>query len=122
VAVTQSISVVDDDESVRIAMVGLLRSLGYRACAFASAEEFLGCGDVHAFDCLITDIQMPGMSGMELQQHLAEVQCSLPVIMITARPDPVLEQKALAAGALSVIRKPFEAAALIDLLRTALNG
>lgn len=90
--------------------------------SFASAEEFLGCGEVHAFDCLITDIQMPGMSGLELQQHLAASQCLLPVIMITARPDPALKQRALAAGAVSVIRKPFEAAALIDSLQRALNG
>lgn len=121
-AVTQSISVVDDDESVRIAVVGLLRSLGFRARGFESAEEFLDSGEADASDCLITDIQMPGMSGMELQQHLAAAQCPLPVIIITARPDPALEQKALANGAVSVIRKPFEAAALIDCLQKALNG
>jgi FixJ family two-component response regulator len=122
VPVTQSIAVVDDDESVRIAVTGLLRSLGYRARSFSSAEEFLACVEPDMFDCLITDIQMPGMSGLELQKHLAAAGCRLPVIMITARPDPAIEQKALAAGAVSVIRKPFEAAALISALQSALSG
>jgi FixJ family two-component response regulator len=122
VPVTQSIVVVDDDESVRIAVVGLLRSLGFSARSFASAEDFLGCGELDAFDCLITDIQMPGMSGIELLQHLSASQSPLPVIMITARADPALKQRALAGGAVSVIRKPFEAAALIESLQQALTG
>jgi FixJ family two-component response regulator len=122
VAATPKISIVDDDESVRIALAGLLRSLGYEARSFASAEEFLNCGEVQNFDCLITDIQMPGMSGIELQQHLSASNSPVPVIMITARPELALEEQALSSGAVNLLRKPFEAAALIDCLQKVLNA
>lgn len=121
-AATPKISIVDDDESIRIALAGLLRSLGYEARSFASAEEFLNCGEVRNFDCLITDIQMPGMSGIELQQHLSASNLPLPVIMITAHPELALEEQALASGAVDLLRKPFEAAALVDCLQRVLNA
>jgi FixJ family two-component response regulator len=115
------ISIIDDDESMRRAVVALIRSSGYDARGFESAEEFLASGAVQSFACIITDIQMPGMSGIELKQHLAASQCSVPVIMITARPDPGLEQKANASGAACFLRKPFEADALIRCVESALK-
>lgn len=115
------ISIIDDDESMRTAVGGLIRSLGYEARSFASAEEFLGHGS-DGFACIITDIQMPGMSGIELKQHLDACRCRLPVIMITARTEPGLEEKALASGASCFLRKPFEAAALIGCLERVLKA
>jgi FixJ family two-component response regulator len=91
------ISIIDDDESMRSAVVALVRSAGYDAYGFASAEAFLGCGTVHSFACIITDIQMPGMSDIELKQHLAVSRCPVPVIMITARRDLGLQEKGLSA-------------------------
>ena len=117
-----SISVIDDDASMRSAVVALVRSAGYDAHGFASAEDFLGSGAVQSFACIITDIQMPGMSGIELKQHLAASQSSVPVIMITARPDPGLEEKALASGAVCFLRKPFDGSILIDCLQKALRA
>ena len=101
--------------------VGLVRSLGLEGRGYASAEAFLDSGDAKRFAAVITDIQMPGMSGIELKQHLAGRHCKLPVIMITARPDPSLEEKALAAGASAFLRKPFEASVLISRLGDALG-
>jgi FixJ family two-component response regulator len=115
------ISVIDDDDSMRKAVVALVRSAGYAAQGFASAKEFLASGSVARFACIITDIQMPGMSGIELKHHLTASQSSMPVIMITARHDPELEGKALASGAAAFLRKPFEADALIRCLESALG-
>ena len=103
------------------AVVGLVRSTGYDARGFASAEEFLGCGMVPSFACIITDIQMPGMSGIELKQHLAACQFAMPVIMITARHEPGLEERALASGAVCFLRKPFEGDTLIGCIERALK-
>ena len=107
---------------MRRAVVALLRSAGYEARGFASAEEFLGSGAVASFACVITDIQMPGMSGIELKQHLLTIQCLVPIIMITARHDPELEGKALASGAVCFLRKPFEADVLIHCVDSALKS
>jgi FixJ family two-component response regulator len=115
------VSIIDDDESLRLALVGLVRSLGFEARGFESAESFVRSGEFGSYACIITDIQMPGMSGIELKEHLAARQISLPVIMITARPDPSLEEKALAVGAIGFLRKPFEASALISYLDRALG-
>ena len=116
------ICIIDDDASVRRTIVALVRSAGYAARGFASAEEFLGCGTIQAFACIITDVQMPGMSGIELKQHLAASQCLVPVIMITARHDPGLEAQATASGAVSFLRKPLDAGALIRCLEGALEA
>jgi FixJ family two-component response regulator len=115
------ISVIDDDESMRRAVVALVRSAGYDARGFASAEEFLGCGTVETFACIITDIQMPGMSGIELKKHLAAAQNAVPVIMITARHEAGLQESAIASGAACFLRKPFEADALIRSVEGALG-
>jgi FixJ family two-component response regulator len=116
-----SIAIVDDDQSMRMALVRLIRSLGHEARGFASAEDFLQSGAVDSADCLITDIQMPGMSGIDLKRRLSDQNLELPVIMITARADPGLEEQARATGAFCFLRKPFEAEALIGCLEKALN-
>lgn len=116
------ISVIDDDESMRTAIVALVQSEGYDARGFASADEFLRCGNVHGFACVITDIQMPGMNGIELKLKLAACQYPVPVIMITARNEPGLQEKALASGAVCFLRKPFEADVLMGCLARALKA
>jgi FixJ family two-component response regulator len=116
------ICIIDDDESMRTTLCRLVRSLGYDARNFASAEDFLQCGQVKDFACIITDIQMPGMSGIELKEHLSASECTLPVIMITARHEPGLEQKALSSGAVCFLRKPFKADVLIGCLQSALRA
>ena len=121
VSAADQVAIIDDDESLRLALVGLVRSLGLEGRGYASAEAFLESGDAKRFAAVITDIQMPGMSGIELKQHLAGRRCKLPVIMITARPDPSLEEKALTAGASAFLRKPFEAGVLISRLGEALG-
>lgn len=115
------ISIIDDDESMLNAIIGLVRSAGFDAQGFVSAEAFLAYGMIESFACIITDIQMPGMSGIELKKYLSGRQFSVPVIMITARDDLDLEERALASGAASFLRKPFEADALIDCLERALR-
>jgi FixJ family two-component response regulator len=115
------ISIIDDDESVRDATKGLLRSLGYGASAFASAEDFLRSGRVDDTSCLITDVQMPGMSGVELQSLLIAQGNRTPVIFMTANPEHAIRAVAMNAGAVGVLSKPFKAQSLIDCLSTALN-
>jgi FixJ family two-component response regulator len=115
------ISIIEDDESLRRALVGLIRSLGHDARGFESAEEFAASDAIRSSACIITDIQLPGMSGVELKQLLAEQCCPVPVIMITARHEAGLEQRAIAAGAVCYLRKPFEADTLIDCLEQVLK-
>ena len=117
-----SISIIDDDDSMRSAVVALVRSAGYDARGIASAEEFLASGEVQSFACVITDIQMPGMSGIELKQHLRACQNAVSLIMITARHDADLEAKALASGAICFLRKPFDGDVLIRCLEGALKS
>jgi FixJ family two-component response regulator len=121
VAAEHSISVVDDDESFRLAIVGSLRSLGYAAEGFASAEEFIAANGAGSSDCLITDLHMRGMSGIDLIRELQARGSALPAIMITGRPEPGLETKATALGAICLLRKPFETDALIQCLEKALK-
>ena len=115
------IAVVDDDESFRVALVEALSSLGYGARGFASAEEFFAGDETESYDCVITDIHMPGMSGFDLKRRLLAHDPGLPVIMITADPEPGLEAKAAAIGATCLLRKPFEADAVTDCLERALK-
>lgn len=116
------VCIIDDDDSLRAALVGLVRSVGYEARGFASAEAFLQSGAIDACACLVTDIQMPGMTGVELKEHLTARHIDLPVIMITGRPDPSLEDKARAAGAAGFMRKPFDASDLIRYLDKAMGN
>lgn len=114
------ISVVEDDESLRQAMVGLVRSLGYRVASYPCAEDFLAADAGERSDCVVTDIQMPGLSGIDLKLRLVASGVATPVIMVTARADPALHERALASGAACLLRKPFTAEALIECLDRAL--
>jgi FixJ family two-component response regulator len=115
------ISIIDDDVAVREMLVSLVRSLGYDALGFASAEEFLASDDFGRFTCTITDIHMPGMSGFELKERLDERNDSFPVIMITAHTEPDLEEKAISSGAIGFLRKPFEVEMLVLCIEKALG-
>jgi FixJ family two-component response regulator len=114
------ISVIDDDEQVRTATAGLIRAIGYEARAYASAEAFLDSADADESDCLILDVQMPGMSGPELQQALLRGANPAPIVFITAFPDPKLRADVLAAGAVGMLAKPCDGKALVDSIRAAL--
>jgi FixJ family two-component response regulator len=116
------IAVIDDDESFRTALVESLCSLGYGARGFASAEEFVAANAEGSCDCIITDIHMPGMSGLDLKRLLTARDSKVPVIMITARAEPGLEARAVASGAICLLRKPFESNDLMGCLETALNA
>jgi FixJ family two-component response regulator len=116
------ISIVDDDKSVRESTKGLIRSLGYVAATFASAEDFLSSDRVHDTACLISDVQMPGMSGIELQSRLIAKGHRLPIIFISAYPEARARTQALSAGALGFLSKPFNDEKLIDCLDQALAG
>ncbi|MGP0088451.1 MAG: response regulator transcription factor [Xanthobacteraceae bacterium] len=115
------IAVIDDDDPFRVALVESLCSLGYGARGFASAEDFITEGGEESSDCVITDIHMSGMSGFDLCGLLSARGSDVPVIMITARKEPGLEARALAASAVCLLTKPFEADALIDSLERALK-
>jgi FixJ family two-component response regulator len=116
------ISIVDDDESVREATKCLVRSLGYDAATFCSAEEFLGSGHVKLTACLITDVQMPGLSGVDLQHRLIADGHRVPVIFITAFPDERIRRRVLKAGAIGYLDKPFSEDHLIEYLNVALKS
>jgi FixJ family two-component response regulator len=116
------ISIVDDDELFRKAAASFVRSLGYRTAAFASAEEFLERGPISETDCLITDVQMPGMTGFELQTQLIARGHRLPVIFISAFPEMRARGQALAAGAVDFLDKPFSDEKLITCLQQALDA
>jgi FixJ family two-component response regulator len=115
------ISIIDDDESVREATRGLVRSLGYAAATFASAEEYLRSDHVHDSSCVITDLHMPGMSGADLQDHLIADGIRKPIIFMTALPEEALRKRVLQAGALGFLRKPFHSERLIECLDKALK-
>lgn len=115
-----TIAIIDDDEPVRVTMSSLVRSLGFDAISFSSAEEYLQSPQRHRSSCLISDIQMPGMSGLELQSQLAAQDHRVPIIFITAFPHANIEKRALAAGAICVLNKPFERQVLVDCIRRAL--
>jgi FixJ family two-component response regulator len=117
-----TVAIVDDDDSVRVAVGSLVRSLGFQALSFASAEDFLASGRLGEVDCLITDVQMPGMSGPELQSHLASERSDLPVILITAFPEERLRRQAEEAGAYGFLAKPFDGQAMIRCLEAALES
>jgi FixJ family two-component response regulator len=116
------ISIVDDDPMVRDAVCDLLGSLGYIVCGFESAEQFLDSSQVNNTTCLITDLNLPGLSGVELQRQLKDDGCRVPIIFITAFPDPKTRQRALSNGAIAFLTKPFDDSALMDSLSAALRG
>src|SRR5437879_13015691 len=116
------VAIVDDDDSMRSALQGLLKATGLPSRAFASAEEFLTSGDQHKTACLIADIRMPGMSGLELQARLNAEHCRIPIIFITAHGDEKMRMQALRAGAVEFMAKPFNDEALLESVRAALEN
>ena len=115
------VAIVDDDAAVRVALEGLLRSAGLPARAFESAETFIESGQQSQVACLIADIRMPGMSGLELQAKLNAEHCRIPIIFITAHGDAQMRMQALRAGAVEFLAKPFNDDALLDTVRAALE-
>jgi FixJ family two-component response regulator len=113
------VSVVDDDESVRESLPDLLREFGFDASAFSSAEEFLSSGTLGQTKCLLLDIAMPGMSGLDLQQELRRRRESIPIIFITGQKDEVSREQAFQQGAVQFLYKPFSDTALLDALNSA---
>ena len=116
------VAIVDDDESVRSALQGLMKAVGLPARAFASAEEFLESGQREETGCLITDIRMPGMSGLELQATLNADHTRIPIIFITAHGDEKMRTQALRAGAVEFVTKPFDDEGLVVSVRAALES
>jgi FixJ family two-component response regulator len=116
------ISIVDDDESVREALCGLLRSAGFAVNAFTSAEELLASDQLGSADCLLLDVRMPGMNGIDLHRQLVADQCEVPVIFITAHGDEGVRAQALRGGAEAVLFKPFSDDALLNAIHAALNS
>jgi FixJ family two-component response regulator len=115
------IAVIDDDKSFREALVESLSSLGYGADGFISAEDYIRAIGGKAFDCVVTDIHMPGMSGLDLIERLVARGSTVPVVLITARADPSLEAMAAAVGAAWLLRKPFEIDELIRCIEEAVD-
>jgi FixJ family two-component response regulator len=114
------ISIIDDDEPTRAAVAALMRAKGFSPSTYESAEVFLNARGHEVSQCIITDIFMAGINGVELKQRLNQDNCTVPVIMISARLEDRLEGEALASGAFSVLRKPFKAQALIRCVERAL--
>ena len=119
---TKLVAIVDDDDSMRSALQGLLQSAELPSQSFASAEEFLQSGQQHQIACLIADIRMPGMSGLELQAQLNAERCRIPIIFITAHGDEKMRMQALRAGAVEFMAKPFDDGALLESVRAALES
>jgi FixJ family two-component response regulator len=118
---TKLVAIVDDDDSVRSTLQELLRSAGFASRAFESAEDFLASGYQLEVACLITDIRMPGMSGLELQAKLNTERCKIPTIFITAHGDEEMRFQALRAGAVEFLPKPFDDQVLIESVQVALD-
>src|SRR6266702_5903789 len=116
------VAIVDDDDSVRSTLYELLRSAGFTSRAFESAEAFLSSGHQQETACLITDIRMPGMSGLELQARLNAERCRIPTIFITAHGDAKMRMQALRAGAVEFLAKPFDDEVLLENVRAALES
>jgi FixJ family two-component response regulator len=115
------ISIIDDDESMREAIKGLVKSLGYRVEVAASAQEFLSSPHVRRTSCLITDMQMPEMTGLELYQRLSTSGKPIPTILITAYPDDGVRERARSAGVIGYLSKPFDENDLLACIRSALT-
>jgi FixJ family two-component response regulator len=116
-----SVAIVDDDELMRGALEGLLKEAGLPARAFSSGEEFLLSGAQHVSSCLIADVRMPGMSGLDLQARLNAERIRIPIIFITAHGDERMRTQALRAGAADFLAKPFDDHVLLRSVRVALG-
>src|SRR5438270_4652589 len=119
---TKLVAIVEDDNSMRSAVQGLMKMQGFPARAYASGEEFLNSGQQHQTACLIADIRMPGMSGLELQAKLNAGHCRIPTIFITAHGDARMRMQALRAGAVEFLAKPFDDEVLLESVRAALES
>jgi FixJ family two-component response regulator len=115
------VAIVDDDASVRATTDSLVRSLGYAVNTFGSAEEFLRSKRVDDFSCVIADVQMPGMSGVDLQAHLLMLENRVPFIFITAFPEERVRAHVLGAGAIGYLTKPFDGDSLVQCLQIAVK-
>jgi FixJ family two-component response regulator len=115
------ISIVDDDESVRQALKSLIDSIGFRTEVFGSGEEFLNSASVLQTDCLITDVRMPGMSGLELQERLNAAGSPIPIVFISAHDDKDARMRGLQAGAVAFLQKPFSEDSLLGAISAGLD-
>ena len=115
------VAVVEDDDSYRSAVQRLLKAAGFRVQSFASAEDFLSSGQQQTTGCLIADIRMPGMSGLDLQSKLNSDHCPIPTIFITAHGDEKMRLRAMRSGAVKFLAKPFDGEALLEGVRVALE-
>jgi FixJ family two-component response regulator len=115
------ISIIDDDVCAREATAGVVRSLGYAFMTFVSAEDFLGSDRVNSASCLITDMHLPGLSGLELYQRLRADGLAVPTIFVTGHPDETTRTQALSAGAIAFLSKPFGKKTMHDCLKAALS-
>jgi FixJ family two-component response regulator len=115
------VAVIEDDESYRAAVERLLKSAGLSVQSFATAEAFLNSGQQHQTGCLISDIRMPGMSGLELQSKLNSDHCLIPTIFITAHGDEEMRLQAMRGGAVKFLMKPFDGETLLDAVHAALK-
>jgi FixJ family two-component response regulator len=118
----EMVAVIEDDESYRIAVQRLLKSEGLSVESFGSAEDFLNSGQQHETGCLIADIRMPGMSGLDLQSKLNSDHCPIPTIFITAHGDESMRLQAMRGGAVKFLTKPFDGEALLEAVRVALKS
>ena len=118
---TQIVAVVDDDESLRRSLRNLLGSVGFRVETFASAEAFLQSIHQEQTGCLVLDLRMPGMSGLDLLRHLSGTGTRIPTVILTAHGDDEARQRSLQAGAVAFLNKPFNGNALLAAVRTALD-
>jgi FixJ family two-component response regulator len=116
------VSIVDDDRAVRDALSSLIRSLGWQACKYESAEDFLSSGQAAHTSCLISDIRMPGMSGIEMHECLRAQGHAPATIFISAYPTPALQAKAVSNGALVLLQKPYKSAVIVHWLSVALGN
>jgi FixJ family two-component response regulator len=116
------ISIVDDDDSLRNSLNNLIRSVGFAVQGFSSAEAFLNSNHLDDTACLILDVRMPGMSGLELQRQLMAADCQIPIVFITSHGDDDARSRALAAGAVEFLYKPFREEALLNAIHTALES
>lgn len=115
------VAVVDDDDALCLSLVDLMRSIGYRAEPYASAEKCLSSPNLLNWDCIVADVHMPGMGGLQLVRQLREIGVATPVILITALPDKQLDSEAIAVGAFDLLRKPFETDSFLNCVERCLS-
>ena len=116
------ISVIDDDDALRSSLENLIRSVGWRVRCFSSAEAFLKSNQMHETGCLILDVRMRGMSGLELQRQMVVANAHTPIIFITAHATPEARKEAMRAGAIAFLSKPFSEESLLNSIRLALEN